>query len=61
MIHWFAGLGPAACWPCAACHTDVALFIFREEYYLKNKEPRLGSEESRRARCASEMPPVSSM
>jgi replicative DNA helicase len=43
---------------------DVALFIFREEYYLKNKEPRPGSEESRRARavsCAIEIPPVSSM
>jgi replicative DNA helicase len=24
---------------------DVVLFIFREEYYLKNKEPRPGSEE----------------
>ncbi|MEJ0077309.1 MAG: replicative DNA helicase [Alphaproteobacteria bacterium] len=24
---------------------DVVLFIFREEYYLKNKEPRQGSEE----------------
>ena len=24
---------------------DVVLFLFREEYYLKNKEPRAGSEE----------------
>ncbi len=24
---------------------DVVLFVFREEYYLKNKEPRPGSEE----------------
>ncbi|MCC8956036.1 AAA family ATPase, partial [Bradyrhizobium sp. Pear77] len=24
---------------------DVVLFVFREEYYLKNKEPRLGTEE----------------
>ena len=24
---------------------DVVLFVFREEYYLKNKEPRMGSEE----------------
>jgi len=24
---------------------DVVLFVFREEYYLKNKEPRAGSEE----------------
>ena len=24
---------------------DVVLFVFREEYYLKNKEPRPGTEE----------------
>jgi replicative DNA helicase len=24
---------------------DVVLFVFREEYYLKNKEPRMGTEE----------------
>jgi replicative DNA helicase len=24
---------------------DVVMFVFREEYYLKNKEPRLGTEE----------------
>jgi len=24
---------------------DVVLFVFREEYYLKNKEPRVGTEE----------------
>jgi replicative DNA helicase len=24
---------------------DVVMFVFREEYYLKNKEPRAGSEE----------------
>ena len=24
---------------------DVALFVFREEYYLKNQEPRPGTEE----------------
>jgi replicative DNA helicase len=24
---------------------DVVLFVFREEYYLSNKEPRAGSEE----------------
>jgi replicative DNA helicase len=24
---------------------DVVLFVFREEYYLSNKEPRPGSEE----------------
>jgi replicative DNA helicase len=24
---------------------DVVLFVFREEYYLKNKEPKMGSEE----------------
>ncbi len=24
---------------------DVVLFVFREEYYLKNREPREGSEE----------------
>src|SRR6202011_2252243 len=24
---------------------DVVLFVFREEYYLKNKEPRIGTEE----------------
>ena len=24
---------------------DVVMFVFREEYYLKNKEPRMGSEE----------------
>ena len=24
---------------------DVVMFVFREEYYLKNKEPRPGSEE----------------
>ena len=24
---------------------DVVLFLFREEYYLKNKEPRAGTEE----------------
>ena len=24
---------------------DVVLFVFREEYYLKNKEPRPGSDE----------------
>ena len=24
---------------------DVVLFVFREEYYLKNKEPRMGSDE----------------
>jgi predicted transport protein len=24
---------------------DVVLFVFREEYYLKNKEPRAGTEE----------------
>jgi replicative DNA helicase len=25
--------------------SDVVLFVFREEYYLKNKEPRVGTEE----------------
>src|SRR5262249_22567962 len=24
---------------------DVVIFVFREEYYLKNKEPRMGTEE----------------
>jgi replicative DNA helicase len=24
---------------------DVVMFVFREEYYLKNKEPRPGTEE----------------
>src|SRR3954451_14831683 len=24
---------------------DIVLFVFREEYYLKNKEPRMGTEE----------------
>jgi replicative DNA helicase len=24
---------------------DVVMFVFREEYYLKNKEPRIGTEE----------------
>jgi replicative DNA helicase len=24
---------------------DVVMFVFREEYYIKNKEPRLGTEE----------------
>ena len=24
---------------------DVVLFVFREEYYLKNKEPRVGTDE----------------
>jgi replicative DNA helicase len=24
---------------------DVVMFVFREEYYLKNKEPRAGTEE----------------
>jgi replicative DNA helicase len=24
---------------------DVVMFVFREEYYLKNKEPRTGTEE----------------
>src|SRR5436190_2033416 len=24
---------------------DVVMFVFREEYYLKNKEPRMGTEE----------------
>jgi replicative DNA helicase len=24
---------------------DVVLFVFREEYYLKNREPRPGTEE----------------
>jgi replicative DNA helicase len=24
---------------------DVVMFVFREEYYLKNKEPRVGTEE----------------
>jgi replicative DNA helicase len=26
---------------------DVVLFVFREEYYLENKKPREGTEESR--------------
>jgi replicative DNA helicase len=24
---------------------DVVMFVFREEYYLKNKEPKVGTEE----------------
>jgi replicative DNA helicase len=24
---------------------DVVLFVYREEYYLKNKEPKLGTDE----------------
>ena len=26
-------------------NADVVLFVFREEYYLKNREPRAGTEE----------------
>jgi replicative DNA helicase len=24
---------------------DIVMFVFREEYYLKNKEPKMGTEE----------------